>query len=162
MRRFFTSQSSAIALFLGLALPTSSYGQCNVTKEDLDEEKISFVAGNEQLFQNKDLEDGLQTVYAQFAFVVNKQNKNQMKFFLTIVYVGTKYKPSIVPRQLTFYPTNGQRILSTAESNDSPILAGMRAERCTLRLVHLKLKPLEQYLSQPSRLLTPELVRHWI
>jgi hypothetical protein len=114
-------------------IPQTTIGQCSVTKEDVNE-AVVLSAKSEQLYKNEDLENGLQTVYSNCMLVVDKTDKDKVKFSIIVTYFKTSHKPTIVPRSLTFAFSNGQSLTCQADEYDTPYLSGIKGERCFFRV----------------------------
>jgi len=125
-------KSSVIIIFFPF-LSHFVWAQCNIKKEDADE-NLLLVAQSEKIYQNEDLENGLKVVFAHFFLAVNKEEKEKVKFSLSIIYAKTKRQESLVPRMIKFYFSDGDIISLNADEFDSPILNGIRAERCFFRM----------------------------
>ncbi|MBK0383489.1 SH3 domain-containing protein [Pedobacter sp. SD-b] len=104
--------------------------QCSIEEIKDDPEKIIIITKSEGIYRNEDLENGLQAVFANGMLVVNASDRQQAKFSLIISYAKTSYKPNIIPRRVNLQFSNGGSLTYSAETYDSPVISGMRTERC--------------------------------
>lgn len=122
---------SALVIF-----PVISQAQCSVSKDMSDTpELIMLIERNENLFENKRYEDGVQLVSARTILTAFKDDKKKMLFSMQICYTATGRMPQIVPRQVKFhFMTDAKELLVIAEKHETENLGGISVERCVYRL----------------------------
>lgn len=95
---------------LGLLLSTVSIkvlGQCNIHREKASDTLTFYKASKERIFQNEDLERGIQNVFASMACMTGdikllpQDRKLKFSWWLIIDSGADTYKPKVVPRKVT-------------------------------------------------------------
>jgi hypothetical protein len=146
---------SFLTTFILLSL--LSFGQCNIKIDNNLENAISYSSASEELYRNEDLENGFNIFTGNFVLLTQKVDKNKMKFILVVSQKKSSYQPTIVPRSLTFYFTNGEYMELNADELDSPISKGdVTINTCYYRLAlniieKIRTTPLKQLLFSDNR-----------
>lgn len=122
-----------ITAFFFIICCIQSFGQCSITvDEKLD--KYILSAKGEKLYANEDLENGLKTVYGGSNLVVDKIDKDKVKFSLIIIFYTTKHQPVIVPRSIQFIFSNGSILLCQADEYEKTLVNGIKGDICYFRI----------------------------
>ena len=123
---------SALAIF-----PLLSQAQCNVSDNVSQSPKmLLLLGGQEKIFENKDLEDGVQMLYARPSLTTLKDDKNRIIFSIEFSYAASGEKPQIVPRQAKFhFKTDAPELLLIAEKHETENMGGFAVERCVFRVL---------------------------
>jgi hypothetical protein len=120
---------TVLLIFSFILISIESYSQCSVSRTS-DETDFIILNKSESIYKNEDLENGLKAVFANCKLIVNKIDKNKVKFRICIRYVKTADQPIIVPRSMSIRLKNGQSLSYEASTYDSRYNNGAKIEEC--------------------------------
>lgn len=104
-----------IIAFTLVLLSLKSISQCTVQSSSLTDGTLIYEASYENIFKNKDLENGIQAAYLKLVVYQNGTDNNKLQFFINVNSAKKGAKALLVPRKLIVNFNDGSNINIEAE-----------------------------------------------